>query len=73
MLKITAAERFVMPHPNQGWSLSEGANHFDEEPPEAVVKKLEELVAKGFVKVEVLDADAKSTPWKPVKTKPEDS
>lgn len=63
MLKITSQDRFVTAPPNQGWSLERGANHFDETPPDAVVKKLLELVAKGFVKTETLDADANSTPW----------
>lgn len=73
MLKITSAERFVMAPPNQAWSLEPGANHFEDAVPEAVSKKLVELVAKEFVKVEVLDADAKSTPWKPIESKPEKS
>lgn len=63
MFKITSAERFVMAPPNQGWTLEEGANHFDSAMPDAVAKKLRELVTKGFVKVELLDLNANSTPW----------
>jgi len=71
MLKIISPERVVILSPNAGWSLRPGANHFDEEPPEAVAKRYAELAEAKVITVEVLDGDGKATAWpgpKPTKS-----
>lgn len=55
MYRITTQTKLVMASPDQGWSLTPGANHFETDMPDAVAKQLAKLQAAGTVKVEVLD------------------
>lgn len=67
LFKVTSTRKEPVPRPNAGWSLAEGANHFEGEIPEAVQKLYAELVEQRVIVVEVLDATGTATAWEPKK------
>jgi hypothetical protein len=68
MYRITSQSNVQMASPDQGWSLTPGANHFESDMPEAVAAHLVRLTKDGFVKVEVIDG-AQVSDWKPPEPK----
>jgi hypothetical protein len=64
MIRVTTPTKVTVPPPNQGWSLTPGANHFETDMPDAVAEQLAKLQTSGALKVEVLDGAA-VTDWQP--------
>lgn len=67
LIKVTSTQKLGIPSPHAGWSLAEGANHFEGEIPKPVVERYAELVEQGVITVEVMGADGKA---KPLELKP---
>ncbi len=63
MIRVTTHTKVQMPSPDQGWTCTPGANHFDSEIPDAVAARLAKLQTDGVVKVERLDGTGSVSPW----------
>lgn len=64
MIRITSITNVPMPAPDQIWSCTPGANHFDTDMPPAVATRFRKLQTAGVVTVEVIDG-AHITAWQP--------
>jgi len=70
LLKVVSVGKASVPSPFAGWSLSEGANHFEGDVPAEVAERYKKLLDDGTIqKIELLDADGKAMPWNPAETK----
>jgi len=63
VIRVTTAAKIQMPSPDQVWSLTPGANHFESEMPDAVAARLARLQAEGTVTVEIVDGKGSVSAW----------
>lgn len=64
MYRITTENKVQIASPDQVWSLTPGANHFDTEMPIAVAKQFAKLAAEGAITVELIEGGV-VRPWLP--------
>jgi hypothetical protein len=65
MIRITTAEKIQFASPDQTWSLTPGANHFESDMPDAVEARLSTLQSEGAITIETLDGNGGANPWQP--------